>query len=493
MAAPTDIRCTCKVCTRIRVTIDQIFCVLDVYGWLLNSYVVDFFQDELWDKLPGSWRFALQDTPPREFGKWLSGDISCTRVWPLTLLALRQVANILQVNRDHEDPKSTLTCEFNKVITNNNNKICKTSRNDTFDKLYSQDQKFSNLFSKHIKKKKRYEIHEIAEVCAGCAYEASCKCIIDIGSGMGHLARILAFQYGLNVTCIEQDCILLQQARKWDQELLTSIRKHIPNFHQKCPQHFTAKLESSSLVESELVNRLKELFQNEFDLSETETEFGLIGLHPCGDLAPILLKFYSSRSEAKFICIVGCCYMKLTIQSETRELKGYPLSQYLLAHKNHLLTYTALEVACHAIEKYCDKLKNGNYEDLIVHTYRAALETILVKKNEKLRHSQFRNVKVSKGMTFEQYCSVATANFDAYLQPQESDINNLEINNLLNRWEQVIIFGSLRMMLAPLVETIVLYDRFLFLSEKRLTPTLKPVFDSRLSPRNLVLMSRKNN
>lgn len=130
MAAPTDIRCTCKVCTRIRVTIDQIFCVLDVYGWLLNSYIVvcnignlsctsifysvvfvrvnsiwlqtcvfkcvslssssrralmtlllffliqDFFQDELWDKLPGSWRFALQDTPPREFGKWLSGDIS---------------------------------------------------------------------------------------------------------------------------------------------------------------------------------------------------------------------------------------------------------------------------------------------------------------------------------------------------------------------------------------------------------------------------------
>mgnify|MGYP004601456179 CR=1 FL=1 len=93
-----------------------------------------------------------------------------------------------------------------------------------------------------------------------------------------------------------------------------SIRKHIPNYHQKCPQHFTAKLESSSLVESELTSQLTELFQNEFDLSETETEFGLIGLHPCGDLAPILLKLYSSRSEAKFICIVGCCYMKLTIQ-----------------------------------------------------------------------------------------------------------------------------------------------------------------------------------
>ena len=102
--------------------------------------------------------------------------------------------------------------------------------------------------------------------------------------------------------------------RKWDQELLMSIRKHIPSFYQKCPQHFTAKLEPSNLVESELIRQLKELFKNEFDLSETETEFGLIGLHPCGDLAPILLKLYSSRKEAKFICIVGCCYMKLTIQ-----------------------------------------------------------------------------------------------------------------------------------------------------------------------------------
>lgn len=91
------------------------------------------------------------------------------------------------------------------------------------------------------------------------------------------------------------------------------------------------------------------------------------------------------------------------------------------------------------------------------------------------------------------YCNAATANFDSYLQPKDSDINDSEIIGFLKRWQQVIVFGSLRMMLAPLVETIVLYDRFLFLSEKNLTPTLKPVFDSRLSPRNLVLMSRKNN
>lgn len=45
---------------------------------------------------------------------------------------------------------------------------------------------------------------------------------------------------------------------------------------------------------------------------------------------------------------------------------GYPLSKYLSSFAKHKLSYIALEVACHAIESYCDKLKTGNYEDLIV-------------------------------------------------------------------------------------------------------------------------------
>lgn len=41
---------------------------------------------------------------------------------------------------------------------------------------------------------------------------------------------------------------------------------------------------------------------------------------------------------------------------------GYPMSQYLLKSTNHKLSYAALEVACHAIEKHCDKLKTDNYD-----------------------------------------------------------------------------------------------------------------------------------
>lgn len=59
-------------------------------------------------------------------------------------------------------------------------------------------------------------------------------------------------------------------------------------------------------------------------------------------------------------------------------LNGYPLSKYLSSFMNHKLSYTALEVACHAIEGYCDKLKTGSYKDLIVKYLTEALLDFLL-------------------------------------------------------------------------------------------------------------------
>jgi hypothetical protein len=86
--------------------------------------------------------------------------------------------------------------------------------------------------------------------------------------------------------------------------------------------------------------------------------YGLIGLHPCGDLGPLLLKHFVNSANVKFICLVGCCYMKLTSY-------GYPLSTYTKT-LDSALTYPSREIACHAIEIYCDRLMKGDYKDLKV-------------------------------------------------------------------------------------------------------------------------------
>lgn len=41
------------------------------------------------------------------------------------------------------------------------------------------------------------------------------------------------------------------------------------------------------------------------------------------------------------------------------------MSEYV-SSINKKLSFNALEVACHAVEKHCDKLKNENHTDLVV-------------------------------------------------------------------------------------------------------------------------------
>ncbi|XP_011162554.2 protein RRNAD1 [Solenopsis invicta] len=487
MAAPV-VTCTCSTCSKARVTLDRILDVLDTHGWLLDSYVVDFFQEQLWERLPSSWRTALRTVSPDEFGKWLAGDISRSRVWPLSLLALRQVAKDLQLNRDHRTDESAWRCDRREKSECSSENFVLGNKSE---RLRDTPDKHNNLFLKHVKIKKRHEIQQIARICADCARESNAKCIVDVGAGVGHLARSLAFKYGLHVMCIEQDSLLSQQARKWDKELLVTLSKHLPDLSINMPQHVSIKLENTHSDQSEIIGDMRRIFSDNFNLNGEESEFGIVGLHPCGDLAATLLRLYTSRCEARFICIVGCCYMKLTLENSADVANGYPLSKYLSSFAKHKLSYTALEVACHAIESYCDKLKTGNYEDLIVHAYRAALETILIKRNSQLRHTQVRNVKVTRPVTFEQYCTTATSGFEPNLQPEDSDLQNPQIKFYLSQWQQIVIFGALRTMLAPLVETAVLLDRFLYLSENDLSPVLKPIFDPRLSPRNFLLFSMK--
>ena len=42
----------------------------------------------------------------------------------------------------------------------------------------------------------------------------------------------------------------------------------------------------------------------------------MVGLHTCGDLAPNTLRIFTSKSEVKGVCSVGCCYHLLSEEFE---------------------------------------------------------------------------------------------------------------------------------------------------------------------------------
>ncbi|XP_001603138.1 protein RRNAD1 [Nasonia vitripennis] len=489
----TRAHCQCSICSGIRGTVEQIFRALKIYGWMLDAYVVDFFEDDLWQKLPSVWRSFLDQLSPDELGRWILGESENKKVWPLSLLALRRFIQVAEIGRDHRKPSTTLKCSAStcRIVEENReeNPAKKQKLEEKKPTITAKDGQFDNLFGKHVKQKKRYEINVMSEIAANSAKKANCNCIVDIGSGMGHLARVLAYRHELSVTCVEQNRSLLDGARKWDEQLSASLAKHLPDFRERKPRHVSLLVEASSEARRQLADQLTRVFGEDED--NNDTGFGIVGLHPCGDLAASLLRLYANEESARFICIVGCCYMKLTL-SETGAEIGYPMSRHLRAmNENCRLSYAALEVACHAVEKHCDKLKTNNYSDLIVHAYRAVLECLLLEKNPSLRHTQLKNTKLKDGTSFEEYCKAATENLEIKDRPTDADFDREEVKSRLQQWKRVLTFGSLRLLLASLVETLVLFDRFLYLSELNLSPSLKSEFDARVSPRNILLVSVK--
>lgn len=188
-------------------------------------------------------------------------------------------------------------------------------------------------------------------------------------------------------------------------------------------------------------------------MNDDTFKFGIIGLHPCGDLASLLTKFFLQSNEAKFLNLVGCCYFKITTSNDSNDNnlnKGYPLSEYLMNFsepKWHNLTFEAREVACHAIEVYADRLSTKNYEFLKVHSFRAAAEKIICKYWPERKRSGLRSIK--KLTTFREYCYQAVSHLDIFIP--ENDIESPDTILNLQRWKWVVIFYTLRLMVAPIV------------------------------------------
>lgn len=230
-----------------------------------------------------------------------------------------------------------------------------------------------------------------------------------------------------------------------------------------------------------ILQEIRKCFGIGSDDNET-FRFGIIGLHPCGDLASILIKFFLDNAEPKFLNLVGCCYFKITTSAAAAATNGcdankngngvcingigYPLSDYFMAGidaKRHHLSFEAREIACHAIEVYAMRLSQSNYDNLRVHSYRAAIEKIICKYWPERKHCGLRSIK--RLTTFREYCKQAVCHLDGVHIP-DIDIDSDDTIQNLNNWKCVVIFYTLRLMLAPIIESVILYDRMLCLLER---------------------------
>ncbi|XP_070203805.1 uncharacterized protein [Littorina saxatilis] len=220
----------------------------------------------------------------------------------------------------------------------------------------------------------------------------------------------------------------------------------------------------------------------------------LAGLHACGDLTATLLRVLVNCPAVSALVTVACCYMKLSAYSSACDdqscERGYPMSQFVRSLPAHPLTYEARELSCHFADAYAQRLMD-NPPHLKIHSYRAAVQYMVTQTRDDFPHGVIRLV-VKRGaeMPFLQYAKVCLQRLG--IDPSEvPDSVMTAAQSMTADWRRVVAFYTLRLSLAPLVETALLLDRMMFLYEHGIPSILLPVFDSALSPRNFALLACK--
>ncbi|NXI38639.1 RRNAD protein, partial [Galbula dea] len=325
-------------------------------------------------------------------------------------------------------------------------------------------------------------------------------------ASQGHLSRFLAFGLGLSVTAVEGDMKLTTRAQHIDQQLLQELGKleRRPNKKQppqpplqtRGPHHIAGHLDPTSPGDQFLLPpKPLGLTPNPPNpLGGPGGSLGgekllLLGLHACGDLSPALLQHFAHSPAVLGVVSVACCHMKLSSRWESVGNRGgYPLSSGVASLPGHQLSYRAREGACHALEQYRGRLATGS-SALRAHCYRAVLETLIREAAPKLRHPGVQTVKRAHGLSFRQYAQLGLPRVG--LDPATIPLSSQAVEAMLEQQHKVVAFFSLTLLLAPLVETLILLDRLLYLREQGFQCGLVPLFDPRFSPRNLVLVAAR--
>lgn len=305
-----------------------------------------------------------------------------------------------------------------------------------------------------LNRKKQHEISRLLPLLAseGKAIERA----VDIGGGMGHLARLCVKNFAWNFHSIDRDAALQEKGLWW----LNRSRD----------------LDKSKLafVNAEFSERLNPALDNLF-VGEKSLS---LGLHTCGRLA--LSQFQKSLASS-LIVNFGCCYDKMQLSGD--------LNRSTLAQELGLAwSQSALFLATRS-------RKGLNVSEFAllkrVNEYRFAIDLLF----RKLHPEQGFVVAgdASKSLYAGEFALYALDRFarcELHLSMTSEELNNYFADPAIQK-EIAAIFAAhmLQNLLARPLELAILYDRALWLSEQNYSVKLVQVFDREQSPRNVAIVA----
>ncbi|XP_037369819.1 probable methyltransferase-like protein 25 isoform X2 [Talpa occidentalis] len=230
------------------------------------------------------------------------------------------------------------------------------------------------------------------------------------------------------------------------------------------------------------------------DIIEDLEDCLMVGLHTCGDLAPNTLRIFTSKSEIKGICSVGCCYHLLSEEFEnplkecTQEKWGFPMCHYL-KEERWCCGRNARMSACLALERVA--VGQGLPTESLF--YRAVLQDIIKDCYGITKCDRHVGKIYSKSSSFLDYVrkSLKKLGLDESKLPEKIIMDYYE--KYKPRMNELEAFNMLKVVLAPCIETLILLDRLCYLKEQEdiAWSALVKLFDPVKSPRCYAVIALK--
>ncbi|GJQ86231.1 hypothetical protein Trydic_g8931 [Trypoxylus dichotomus] len=344
----------------------------------------------------------------------------------------------------------------------------------------------------YMRPKKSHEVEILSAVAASLKTIGDVSHLVDIGDGKGYLSSLLSLHYKipvLGIDAIEINTIgAIKRAEKLGKSwhgIVGTNKSILPKSEQRLQNPDSLLYKQITQYITEKTN-LKELVKNIFD--QDISYLGIVGLHTCGDLAPSALKIYVNNNDVRTICNVSCCYHLLserTLDEKDEDHFGFPMSKFL-KDKEFYLGRNARMLSAHSTDRILDRKQLPNKNVF----HRAVFEVFLNQHFPDLNTREVGRFKMSN-VEFNVYAKRALKKLDIGADFSDEELDDF-YKSFGYKQSQLYAFSLLRSMLAPLIETLILLDRLLYLNESGFENSyLVQLFDPVVSPRCYGIVSFK--
>jgi len=307
--------------------------------------------------------------------------------------------------------------------------------------------------------KKRHEVDRLAHLIVSQLSDQPENLAVDFGAGQGYLSQALA-DAGWDVVALERD----------DGQCHGSLVR------QAASGHAPYRLRQLNIDASTTVNDLA-------DVVSDVKHACFCSLHACGSLSINMIRLFINDNKASLLANVGCCYNLM------READCPPLSHRLESYAETLgwmKERMARMLACQAPWRWASRPMQS-LQSFRSNHYRALFQAHVLPKLG-LLDVELGHMPTSSLTCFASYVTAACAKIGVNI-PADLDWSQIEETHDIKR---TAVIWTLRALLGPVVESILLLDRYYWVKEALGEQCqLIPLFDPVQSPRNFVLLAMK--